>query len=305
MPAEEHDSAVPPSGKSRNRVRLPVDCRQPATTVLPLAHGPLTDRDIAELARLMGFVEHHTGLACASYKERCMRRRLAVRMRACGVHDYATYQGLLERQPDELERLVNAVTINVSKFLRNPEVWAVLRDKVVPELAERPGQVRLWSAGTAAGEEAYSLAMLVEENAARLHPERCHILATDVDRSALAAAASGTYAEYAMVDLDAGRRRRWFGGPDQRTVDPRLLARVRFRPLDLLRDPFPRDQHLILCRNVIIYFERRAQEELFRRFHAALAPGGFLVLGKVEALFGHATTLFTPVAPRERVYRRR
>ncbi|MEX2611375.1 MAG: protein-glutamate O-methyltransferase CheR [Gemmatimonadota bacterium] len=304
MPAEERANGATPPPRAGRVVRPPADRRAAPNAILPLAHGPLTEREVAELGALLGYVENRTGLACASYKERCMRRRVAVRMRACGVHDYAAYQRLLEGQPEELERLLNAVTINVSKFLRNPEVWKVLRDAVVPELAVVRGEVRLWSAGTAAGEEAYSLAMLVEESAGSLEPQRCRILATDVDRGALAAAASGTYAEYAMGDLDAGRRRRWFGGPDQRTVDEQLHARVRFRPLDLLRDPFPREQHLILCRNVIIYFERRVQEDLFRRLHAALAPGGFLVLGKVEALFGSATGLFSPVAPRERVYRR-
>jgi len=152
--------------------------------------------------------------------------------------------------------------------------------------------------------------VLFADNASRIAEHdrlnRLTVLGSDIDSASLRTAATGRYAEPAFVEMPPDARARWFGPGPGGEADPRLRALVRFEKRDLLHQPPPAGpHHLIVCRNVLIYFERDAQDLLFRRFHQALAPGGFLVLGKVESIIGELRTLFEPVDTRERIYRRR
>ena len=274
---------------------------------LPLAHGDLSEQDAAELRALKQQIQASVGFFCEGYKERCLRRRIAVRMRARAVHTYAEYGALLKADASEYERLVDALTINVSKFYRNPEVWEMLARRILPELCALPDPaIRIWSAGTASGEEAYSASIMVQEYGREhgVDPSRFEILGTDIDRDSLAYAARAEYTDFAMTDIDPELSARWFDHDGLHRLRPEARRNVRFDTLDLIRDPFPQGQHLIFCRNVIIYFERDIQEELFARFHEALVPGGILVLGKVEALFGSPAGLFQSLANRQRIFRR-
>jgi len=293
---------------------LPGRCVRGATRSvlpsLPLADGELDEADARELQALKRQVELDSGLRCDGYKEKCLRRRIAVRMRARGVHRYRDYAELLREDPAEYQRLLAAIVINVSKFFRNPEVWAALRERVLGELLALDARpVRIWSAGTAGGEEAYSVAIMLLEAlggaaSARRVSRRFAILGTDIDDESLEIARRGEYGELALSDTEEGLRRRWFEPGTRYRLRPEPRGLVEFRVLDLMKDPFPQGQHLILCRNVIIYFERAVQEELFVRFRDALVPGGYLVLGKVETLVGPAASAFRQVAPRERIYQR-
>jgi chemotaxis methyl-accepting protein methylase len=267
--------------------------------------GPRDEEGFRSLTRK---IERDRKFGCANYKDGCLQRRIAVRMRARGVHTYSQYGRLLEEEPTEYQRLVDTLTINVSKFFRNPDVWQAVRDRVAPALFARDEPVfNVWSAGAAAGEEAYSAAILLHDYAvAHGEPtDRFRILGTDIDRDSLMYAQRGDYSDFAMTDIDPHVRERWFERvAGQYRLNDAARPHVRFATLDLIRDPYPQDQHLIFCRNVIIYFERSVQELLFRRFHQALAAGGFLVLGKVEALFGAAPGLFQAVANRQRLFRK-
>lgn len=254
------------------------------------------------LALLMAKIERR-GLSVTSYKQPCLRRRLAVRMRARGVHTFGDYATLLDRVPEEFDLLLDALTINVTKFFRNPETYAVLRERVVPELAAHVGPVAVWSAGSATGEEPYSLAILFAEAAGRA---RVRIDATDLDPGALAFLQRAEYPKSAVQDVPADLLARYFpqGGPPFRVGEnvKRMVHPIRH---DLTRDGPPSPPyHLIVCRNVVIYFDRPTQEHLFESFHQALAPGGWLLLGKVETLFGKSRTLFKTEDARERLFRR-
>ena len=276
-----------------------------ARAELPLAYGPLDPADAKELLQLKQVIQTTLGLEIDSYKEPCLRRRIAVRMRARGMHRYSQYGELLRQDEAERHELLDAVTINVSKFYRNPEVWRLIEEKVIPELfALRTPKIRIWSAGCAGGEEPYTIAMLLHEYAHRhglqvkLH--KFQILATDIDPGILQHAARAEYGEFAFGDIRADARAGYFEQGNQ--VKPEIRRMVRFDTLDLMNDEYPARQHLIFCRNVIIYFERGIQEKIFRKFHEALVPGGFLVLGKVETLFGSVASLFTPISARERIF---
>lgn len=275
---------------------------------LPLASGELTPAQAAELASLTEQIDSATGLSLSSYKQTCFRRRVAVRMRATGVSGYAEYGGVLRADPSEYEKLLAAVTINVSRFFRNREVWRMLGERVLPDLAASDAPyLNAWSAGCAAGEEAYTLAMVIEAFE-RVHPgaraDRFRLVATDVDPDALDAARRAEYAELAMAETTAEDRERWFepDAPPHRPIPP-IRRRVAFWRLDLLSAHFPREQSLIVCRNVIMYFDQDSQDSILRRAHAALVPGGYLVLGRAESLVGGAAELFEPVSIPLRVYR--
>jgi chemotaxis protein methyltransferase CheR len=281
--------------------------RPHVNTVLPLVQGELSARDAAELQALKALIQEKVGFHCHNYKEKCLRRRIAVRMRSRAVESYAAYAELLQRDAEEYRTLVDTITINVSKFFRNAEAWQALRERVVPALFELDvPAVRIWSAGAATGEEAYTMAIVLREHAEAnsLDASRFAIVGTDIDRASLAAAQRAEYGAFSFTETPAAALERWFVGDGVKRPRDELRAMVGFRRLDLLCDAFPAAQHLIICRNVLIYFEREAQERLFERFHRALAPAGFLMLGKVEALFGNAATGLQPLVSRERIYRR-
>ena len=271
---------------------------------------PVVIEDPEGFAALCEKITAERGFRCTSYKERCLVRRIGVRLRAVGVHTFADYMRVLDADPREWDRLLDVLTINVTKLFRNWEAWQALAERVVPALWARPDEeLGVWSAGSSSGEEAYSLAALFHRHAERLGElgrlGRVRVLGTDIDRDSLAAAARGVYAESAFADTPADLRARYFGAGPLAHVAPELRAMVTFERRDLLRDPAPPGRwHLIACRNVVIYFDRESQEDLFLRFHDALAPGGALFLGKVETLLGPVRTLVAPVDARERIFRR-
>ena len=264
--------------------------------------------DDDELAKLKRKIERDRGFNCQFYKEKCLRRRLAVRMRARGQRTFAEYGALLDRDPAEYDHLLDTLTINVTKFFRNLETWEAVEQLVAEPLFAGRGPVRIWSAGSASGEEAYTASILLREWLERQgragEASRLRIRGTDIDRRSLEAARRGEYPDLSMTETPPRIRERWFtGGPPWRLADEAKQG-VTFERLDLISEQPLDGQQLILCRNVVIYFDREIQERLFKRFYDALAPGGFLVMGKVETLIGEARLLFRPVSNRERIFRR-
>ncbi len=250
---------------------------------------------------LLGKVERDHGLVLSSYKQPCLKRRLAVRMRARGVHSYEAYASLLDRAPEEYDLLLDALTINVTKFFRNAEAWQALAARVLGPRLEAPGKVAIWSAGCASGEEPYSLALLAAERGALA---RVRIDATDLDPGALETLRRASYPAPAVEEVPPPLLRRFFSPGPPYVLDPAVARPVHPRLHDLTREPAPRPPYqLIVCRNVVIYFGRATQERIFAAFADALAPGGHLFLGKVETLFGPARQRFDLVEPRERLFR--
>jgi chemotaxis methyl-accepting protein methylase len=250
------------------------------------------------------------GLRCDAYKEKCLRRRIAVRMRARGVHSFDEYARLLDQDAHEYERLLDALTINVTKFYRNAETWNALAQPYLRDLwRARRGHVRVWSAGCASGEEPYTIAMLLAE-AARGAGEpallaRARIDATDIDRVSLERTAAAAYDEPAFTELPVELRRRYVSAdrPYRPVSEVRQLVHVARH--DLTTDPAPHPPYdLVVCRNVVIYFDRATQDRLFALFTDALGPGGLLLLGKVESLLGPVRDRLELLDARERIYRR-
>ena len=267
--------------------------------------------DAAAFETLTRRISREVGVDLDIYKDKCMRRRIAVRMRACGVHTFDEYRRLLDRTPSEIERLRDALTINVTRFYRNRETWDALRAAVLPELwTERQGRLSVWSAGCSSGEEPYTIAMIVADIAERAGKpgwfDRLTVDATDIDRASLARAAAADYREDAFVETPPELVARFTEPAEsgRRRVADRVRARVTVHAFDLSAERPPRRYDLIICRNVVIYFDRAMQERLFLTFSEVLTAGGVLVLGKVETLLGPARDRLTLLDPRERIYRR-
>jgi chemotaxis methyl-accepting protein methylase len=218
---------------------------------------------------------------------------------------------MLDADPREYPKLLRVLTINVTKFFRNWETYNAVARTVVPELwAGNDGPISVWSAGCSSGEEAYSAGVLIHQHAEEKGEldrlSRVSIVGTDIDDECLGTAQRGFYGEASFADTPASIRERYFPlVAGLRSVIPEVKQLTTFSVGDLLQDQPPSGAFdMILCRNVIIYFEREAQEKLFREFHDSLKPGGILVLGKVETLLGQARELFRPVNARERIFRK-
>jgi len=259
-----------------------------------------------------------TGFHCDQYKERPFKRRLAVRMRANRVETYEDYLKILEAKPQEYEALLDALTINLSKFFRNPETYNAVEAQVLTNLtadclnASEGRKLLVFSAGCASGEEAYSLAMLLEEHFRKRG--RCcpyQIIGTDIDRVSLLRARKGEYGSFALSECPPEIVTRYFEGNGSFQVLPAVRSQVIFLPADLTDLDRPevlpriRQLDLLFFRNVLIYLERRAQERILTAMAKRLRPGGYLVLGKVETLIGEPRNLYEVVNARERIFRRR
>jgi len=266
--------------------------------------------DEAGFRTLTQKIAKERGFGCANYKDGCLRRRIAVRMRARGMATYDDYRALLERDAHEWDLLLDALTVNVTKLYRDAEAWNVLANTAIPAIwdLDQP-RLTVWSAGCSSGEELYTLAALFHRHAERTASltglRRLRIIGSDIDRASLEAARTGAYGEAAFSEMPADLRARYFSreAPHRASAELRDLIEVEKR--DLLLDPPPQtEMQMITCRNVVIYFDRPSQVPLMQKFREAIAPGGYLLLGKVETLLGETRGLFEVVDARQRLFRR-
>ena len=263
------------------------------------------------LAPLIAQVERERGVDLKQYRTSYVERRLGTRLRSLGLTTYREYSDYLCSHTSEYARLLDALTVNVTDFFRDPPVWDIIRGEVIPEIlaskaASGHHAVRAWSAGCATGEEPYSIAMAFLA-AKGPKPEKLllSVNATDLDPLALRTAERAEY-DIAKIDHIPIAERRQFTTAAERhfTIAPEVRERVRFKKLDLFADDPPLSIDLILCRNVFIYFTREQQDRVTGVFHRALTKGGFLVLGRTEKMAVDQTKHFEAVSGRERIYRK-
>lgn len=230
-------------------------------------------------------VNKMTGLNLDAYKQGQMERRIRSFMDRAGAVNFTQYGKMLETNQALLDEFMNRVTINVSEMFRNPEQYKLLESRILPDLLKRSKALRVWSAGCSFGQEPYSLAICLEEAA----PLKGHsIVATDIDDRALASTKNPAFSSLDVRNLSPARKERWFAEDgDRLKPDARLRGMMRVDKLDLLKDPFPKQMDLIVCRNVVIYFTDETKDELYRRFFASLKPQGYLFVGGTERINKH------------------
>lgn len=261
-----------------------------------------TDHTIAmsetDFRRLSGLVEEICGIRMPEAKRHMLEYRLAKRLRALGVRSFRDYYRLLTERDDdaeELVRMIDAVTTNKTEFFREPAHFSFLAERVLPgflrTVAGKP--VNLWSAGCSSGEEPYTLAMVLSEYACNCGPLAFSILATDISTRMLEKAHLGIYEEEKIAPVPLELRRKYLLKSRDRSrgvvrMSPEIRSCVGFRRLNFLDCAYDirQEMQVIFCRNVLIYFERRTQEQVINKFCRHLQPGGYLFLGHSETLTG-------------------
>jgi two-component system CheB/CheR fusion protein len=274
----------------------------------------MTQQSVSEetdstLEDLLVFIRDARGFDFTGYKRSSLARRIRKRMHEARSTDYVEYRDQLESNAEEFGHLFNTILINVTGFFRDAETWTFLQREVMPELLADIGpdrEIRVWSAGCASGEEAYSLAIAfsealgIEETA-----KRVKIYGTDVDEEALRDARVGLYSAKALEALPAELRGKYFEqNASQFSFRPDLRRRVIFGRHDITRDAPISRLDLLVCRNTLMYFNVETQAQVIDRFHFALREGGYLFLGKAEMLLSDGER-FEVASMRQRIFRRR
>jgi two-component system CheB/CheR fusion protein len=255
---------------------------------------------------LLRFLQQSRGFDFTGYKRPSLTRRVKSRMHTLGVEQFEDYRDYLEVHPEEFVQLFNTILINVTSFFRDPGSWEYLEKRILPDLTGRGRPIRVWSAGGASGQEAYSVAMLlVEQLGLEEFRRRVKIYATDVDEDALAAARQARYTEAEVENVSAERLDRFFEREGMHyTVVKDVRRSVIFGRNDLVQDAPISHVDLLLCRNTLMYFNAETQNRVLDRLHFALEPHGVLFLGKAELLLSR-TDLFEPLDLGTRMFRRR
>ncbi|WP_194724635.1 CheR family methyltransferase [Noviherbaspirillum malthae] len=258
------------------------------------------------LQDVIGMLRNHTGHDFRSYKRATILRRIERRMQVREVPDMQSYRGVLENDPPEHNALLKDLLIGVTNFFRDREAFEALERQILPQIfQDKPldGEVRAWVAACSTGEEAYSLAMLMNEHASALpRPPKFQIFASDIDERGIAAARAGLYPASIAADVAPERLAAYFAKEDGRyRIRKTVRDRVLFAAHNVLRDPPFSRLDLITCRNLMIYLNREMQMHVLEMFHFALNPGGFLFLGSSESA-DVMPNLFAPVDKANRIY---
>ena len=259
------------------------------TTVAREREYHLSDAEFAEIRRL---VREHTGIALAESKRELVYSRLVRRLRRLKLDSFKEYLAVLGKgDPAELEEFSNAITTNLTSFFREPHHFEFLVDTVLPELERRNAatrRLRIWSAGCSTGEEPYSLAITLQENLQRFRGWDVRILATDLDSQVLATGAAGVYREERFEKMPAARRSKWFEARRDGTFAavPELKSLITFKQLNLMHAwPMKGPFDVVFCRNVVIYFDKPTQRDLFARMAELQRENDVLCIGHSESLF--------------------
>src|ERR1700761_7154043 len=275
---------------------------------------PLFGRDLMDsttdeaFEALLRYMRDSRGFDFTGYKRTSLMRRVRHRMDQAGYNSFEEYLDLLQASSDEFTLLFNTILINVTSFFRDPDAWEVVRTEVIPRLLAERGPddpIRVWSAGCASGQEAYTLAMLLADV---LGPEafrqRVKIYATDVDEDALTEARGAAYDARAVGSVPADMLPRYFEHLNGQYIFHKDLRRaVIFGRNDLVKDAPISRVDLLVCRNTLMYLNAETQRNMLGRLHFALAPQGALFLGHAEMLLSHGDR-FIPLDLKHRIFRK-
>lgn len=265
-----------------------------------------------ELRSVLSFIYRSKGIDLSSYRQNFLLRRLSYRMKATGSKTGWDYINLIGKNGEEFNRLLDTLAINVTEFFRDPGVFAAFGKVVLDELIQRKKNtnhqvIRAWSAGCASGEEAYSMAILINEE---LKVRHCNfvvrIWGTDVDNGALSEARKAEYRLNNLKEVDQDRLKRYFIhlGESSYKLKEEIKQMVNFRQHNLISDPPLKFMDIIFCRNVMIYLNQKEQDTLVRKFNQSLNSGGYLVIGKVETIWSDLKDLFITVDTRQKIYQK-
>ena len=273
------------------------------------SHAPTEDENTRQT--IFNVLRKETGHDFSQYKPSTIDRRLERRMAVHQIETMDDYVKYLQQTPAEAKALFSDLLIGVTNFFRDPELFKALEKKIIPKLfADRPvgDTVRVWSQGCSTGEEAYSLAILLQEHLNKLKQSyTVQIFATDIDSRAIATARAGLYPASIAADISPDRLARFFSiEPDNTTyrIHKGIRDMVIFSEQDVIKDPPFSKLDLISCRNLLIYMTSNLQKKIIPLFHYALKTGGFLFLGSSETI-GDFGDMFAVFDKKAKLYRRK
>jgi chemotaxis protein methyltransferase CheR len=262
------------------------------------------------LAELMHGIYEILGFRADNYEIKHFKRRIHARMRVTKSSTYLDYLENLNRSADERRRLKAALTINVTEFFRNPEVYRAFRTKLMPKLIERKlkdrrKKLRIWSLGTATGEEPHSIAMIVTDSL-KNGGERIdvNIIATDIDRAALDIANKGEYEDISKIPQKYVKRFMEKKSDQKYAFSDSIKNIITFKRHDVFSDPPPKKMDVIFCRNTIIYFNKESKKDLYHLFKDSLVSGGYLVLGMSESFINYRDYGFEAVDRKRHIFKK-
>jgi chemotaxis methyl-accepting protein methylase len=268
-------------------------------------------RSVVEIDELVEYVASECGTDLSKYRRSCLRRRVGLRMTSVGCSDLEGYLEFLQSHPEEMKQLLDVVTIHVTDFFRDRDVFDALYNKVFPEiigekLIENMNRIRIWSAGCSTGEETYSIAVLLLELLRKEHivlnPK---IFGTDISEEACSFARRGIYADRRVCGIPGRLAKRYFDLDGSTcSVVQHVKRHIKFLVHDIFSKPPFSMLDLIVCRNVLIHFNHQARDTVLTNFHSVMNPGGILILGKSEAIMGPELRMFELIDARNKIYQK-
>jgi len=255
-------------------------------TGAPLTGAPLSREDFLAISRM---VRDASGIVLTDVKRDLVNGRLRRRLRMLGIDSFSEYREILEGPDGAEERvhMVNAITTNLTSFFREHHHFDFMRTQILPKLPNKRQRLRIWSAGCSTGEEAYSVAMTLRHGVRDLNEWDAKILATDIDTEVIRTGAAGRYPLERTAQIPAELRQKYTQRIDDDLVEmsEEVRSLIAFRQLNLLGAwPMQGSFDMILCRNVVIYFDKATKQRLFDRFAEILKPDGYLFIGHSESL---------------------
>ena len=225
------------------------------------------------------------GVNLNAYKPEQLNRRIGSLMSRVGVKSLEEYKIILTKDKEQKERFLDFITINVTEFFRNPEIFKQLKEAIKNELLISNSKIKVWSAACSIGCEPYSLGILLKE----LNPlGRNTILATDIDKGILEKAKLGEYTLAEMKNVREDYINKYFKNVQNKyIIDSNIKSMITFKRHDLILDTYERDFDLIVCRNVVIYFKNDVKNEIFNKFSNSLKKGGLLFIGATESIYNY------------------
>lgn len=225
------------------------------------------------------------GLDLLNYKNTQLQRRITSLMNRHNIFNYTDYYNLLKSDKSKLEEFVNMLTINVTEFYRNEDKFQELEDKIIPQLIQTHGKnLKIWSAGCSSGAEVYSIAMILDKLKIL---DSCKLIASDFDEKIIERAKTATFSKFELPDKTFEKHKSYFtydAADLSYKLKPEICSRVQFKKQDLLNGGFDKNFHLILCRNVVIYFTEEAKDVLYKNFYDSLVEGGVFFIGTTERI---------------------
>lgn len=221
----------------------------------------------------------------SAYKSNQLHRRILSLMSRVGVSTVDEYVNLLKKDVSQRQKFLDFITINVTEFFRNPEIFSELKNKIESELLPKEKNLKIWSAACSIGAEPYSIAMILENFKVK---GRHSILATDIDKNILERAKKGEYVSSEIKNVKKEYLQKYFTQiNDKYIIDSKIKSMVTFKRHDLILDNYDKEFDLIVCRNVVIYFNQDVKNEIYKKFSVSLKQGGLLFVGATESIYNY------------------